>query len=394
MTDGRVCFVDVGLRRSTVDTLPPAQLRQLGGGGLLATQLLLANTRAGLDAFDPRALLIFASGPATGRPEVGLPRFAILAKSPLSGGIGEARVSGPYGIKLRGAGLDALAIGGRARSWSYLLLGHGRVRVVPAPELLGLDTAEKTDQLKARHGTAAGVAVIGPAGERLVRYASIVCDYGYVAPRLGLGAVLGSKRLLGVVIVGSAPVRSLHAATLRRVGERAEDRIDANPLGRRQKHPPGFGAWPEVGREGYLGVENFRTCDPGDLSVFAPRGFMQRIDGVSLCPGCPQDCLKRYPVPGSDPRAAVLHEEAVAAFGVNLGIRDLDAVLALNLLCTLSGLDPVSTAFTISAVAEAAADGALEGPLAAGAPRVRRCASYHRAVRGHRAAPPPRCRAR
>lgn len=369
MLGGRVYFVDVHRGRSFVEEQAPERRRLLGGGGLLATDLLLRHTRPGLDPFDPRALIVFASGPMTSLPEIGLPRFALVAKSPLSGGIGESRVSGPYGIGLRGAGLDALAIGGCARSWSYLLLDHGRARVVPASDLLGLDSAEKTDELRRRHGTAAAVAVIGPAGERLVRFASIVCDYGYVASRLGLGAVLGSKRLLGVVIVGHRPSTMFDPANVRRLSTRARARIPRNPLAQRQKQPPGFGAWPGPGREGYLGVQNFRTSDPGDLSAFAAGRFLARIGDTSSCPGCPQDCLKRYPSPGLDPRAGVLHEEAVAAFGVNLAIHDLDRVLALNALCVRWGLDPVSAAFTISALAEANADGALDPALEPAAPQ-------------------------
>lgn len=367
--DGAILTVDLASGTAEAELLPGARRRELAGCGLLGIALLLERTPAGLDPYDPRCLLVLASGAAAGERAVGLVRFAVVAKSPLSGGVGESRVEGPFGPALRDTGYDALVVRGRARTPSYLLVEDGTARVVAESELAGLDTGEKTDVLRVRHGSGAHVAVIGPAGERRVRFASIVTDRGFAASRMGLGAVMGAKNLHAVVVVGGAPRPAAAPDVVAALTEEYARRIPGNPLATAQREPPGFGAWPAPGVEGYLGVENYRTADPGDWSGFSPDDYRARLVASSGgCPGCPQDCMKRFRSGAADPRAGVLHQEAVAAFAANLGVRDLDAVLELNARCHLWGVDQVSLSFTLSAVMEAAERDALPPEVAAGVP--------------------------
>jgi aldehyde:ferredoxin oxidoreductase len=366
--DGTLLRVDLAARTSRVEPLPAAARRRDAGGGLLGTRLLLAEVPPRLDAFAPEQLLTLASGIAAGHRTVGLPSFSVVAKSPLSGGIGEARVQGPFGPALRDASHDAIVLAGAACSPAYLLVGESGAEVRDAADLWGLDTAAATDRLRARHGAAAHVAAIGVAGERRVRYASIVSDYGFSADRLGLGAVMGAKRLKAVVLTGAPARHAADPAAAEGIAEDYRRAIPGNRLTASQHDPPGFGAWIGPGLEGYLGVENFRTSDAGDLAAFGPGRFRARLaaseDG---CPGCPQHCLKRFHSGTADPRAGVLHQEAVAAFAAHLGLRDLDAVLELNARCRLWGLDPVSLAFTLALVCELRAEGRLS-PGALGEP--------------------------
>lgn len=365
--DGTLVRVDLASGACAVEPRPEAMRRREAGGGLLGTRLLLDEVPAGLDALDPRQLLVFASGIVAGHRTIALPRFSVVGKSPLSGGIGEARVEGPFGPALRDSGHDAVVLARRAPVPSYVLVEHGRARVVGAPELWGLDTGEVTDVLSERHGRTAHVAAIGPAGEELVRFASIVSDRGFAASRMGLGAVMGSKKLKALVLVGgeerppadASAVAALHAAYV--------ERLPRNPLAASQHDPPGFGAWPAAGLEGYLGIENYRTAAPGDLSAFAPERFMERLfESHGACPGCPQHCMKSFRSGQADARAGVLHQEAVAAFAGNLGLRDLDAVLELNARCHLWGVDQVGLSFTLSFLCELSERGLLPAGALAG----------------------------
>ena len=136
----------------------------------------------------------------------GLAWFSVVAKSPLTGGIGEAGAEGPWGIALKESGYDAIIIRGRAETPAYLLVDSGEPRLLPADDLWGRDTGRTTDTLVDRHGDC-HVAAIGPAGENLVRYASVVSDRTFPAARMGLGAVMGSKNLKAIVLRGGAPVR-------------------------------------------------------------------------------------------------------------------------------------------------------------------------------------------
>jgi len=305
------------------------------------------------DAFAAEQLLVFACGIAAGLRAVGLPSFSVVAKSPLSGGIGEARVQGPFGPALRDLGHDAVVLAGAGAAPVYVLAGPGGAEVLDATDLWGLDTSETADALRERHGAGAHVAAIGAAGERRVRYASIVADHGFAADRLGLGAVMGAKRLKALVAADAPPARAADPGAIARIAGAYRRAIPGNPLTVSQRDPPGFGAWIAPGLEGYLGVENFRTAAPGDLSAFAPDRFRERLlASAGGCPGCPQNCLKRFRSGAADARAGVLHQEAVAAFAAHLGLRDLDAVLELNARCHLWGVDPVSLALTLAFACE------------------------------------------
>jgi len=117
---GRILEVDLTTGEWRVEEPAEAFWRIHGGGGLLATGLLLRGTRAGLDSFDGENLLIFASSVVAGHGYPGLARYTVAAKSPLTGGIGETRGEGPFGLALKGSGYDAIVLRGRARELSAL----------------------------------------------------------------------------------------------------------------------------------------------------------------------------------------------------------------------------------------------------------------------------------
>ena len=190
--NGKILHVDLTRRQFREEVLDDEVYRLYPGGGLLGTYLLLRETQPGVDALASENLLIFISSVIAGLRGVGLARFSVVTKSPLSGGIGESRCEGPWGAALKGSGYDALVLHGRSEQPVYLLLDGGAAQLLPAERLWGRDTASVTRELEEGHGTHVHVAAIGPAGEHQVRYASIVADRHYQAMRLGVGAVMGS----------------------------------------------------------------------------------------------------------------------------------------------------------------------------------------------------------
>lgn len=365
---GKVLRVDLDRGTVSPDVLDDESARIYGGGSSLATQFLLRETPAGLDPFDPATLLVFASSVVAGHRAAGLPRFSVIAKSPLTGGIGEARAEGPFGVALKASGYDAILIRGRAPDPVYLVIVDGAARLVPAAHLWGTATDEATEALTAAH-PGGHVAAIGQAGERLVRFASIVSDRSFQASRMGLGAVMGSKRLKAIVLAGGTPPPVADPEGLAAItADYAARQLD-NPVTRWQKTSPGFGAWLANATLGTFGVENYRT------SVFAPgEGFARTAFLRSLawtedgCPGCPNDCIKGFVADPSDAarletarlfREGGLHQEAGGALGPNLGIGLLGPVLTLNERCHRLGLDPVSLGYTLSFVMECRERGLL-----------------------------------
>ncbi|MDP4507772.1 aldehyde ferredoxin oxidoreductase C-terminal domain-containing protein [Nonomuraea turcica] len=337
------------------------------GGSILGLRLLAERIPAGLDPFDPRALVFVAAGMLGGTRAPGLAKGVFLAKSPLTGVAGEAHALGPFAAGMRGAGVEALAVTGRAERLSYLVVRDGEVSCHEAGELRGLGTAATTDALRARHGQGAHVAAIGPAGENLVRYASVVTDYAYAAGRYGIGAVFGAKNLKAIVCVGDAPAEVADPAAVAAIDHYYRDAIAGNPLAALQAGEPGFAGWAgEPPVPGYASVRNFTL--PGGLRVPGVRDYNGRAVALrGACPGCPNDCLKVYASPSADERrSGGLGQEAFLSLGWNLGIDDLDTVLDANALCNDLGLDQVSLGGTLAFAMECAERGLLPGGPAFG----------------------------
>ncbi|WP_207123302.1 aldehyde ferredoxin oxidoreductase N-terminal domain-containing protein [Actinocatenispora comari] len=380
---------------------------------LAALRILADAVAAGhRDPFDPAVPLILAAGPLAGSGAPGTARVAAIGLSPLSGTVGETRAEGPFGAALRAAGASLLVLTGRAARPSILLLHNGSAELRDAAELADAGTVAATDALRSRYGARAGIAVIGPAGWRRARAATILTDRYFPLPRLGFGAILGDRNLAAIVCLpgppapapgavapaqypatpapvapaqdpatpasepatlapgavtpaqdpaaaapgGAAPVAADPAA-LAAIAARYRAEQPANPLTAWQHEPPGFGVWPYGAEPGYGAHRNFADTATAAGDGLAPDRFLARYRQAAPCPDCPTDCLKVFTPPAGPPVA--LHQEAVAALGPNLGVEDAGTVLAAVAACLDAGLDPVSVGGTLGCLYEAAERGRL-----------------------------------
>jgi len=351
---GKILWIDLTARTARLETRDEKFWRTYVGGGLLATRLLLERTPPGIDPLGPENLLIFASSVVAGHRGAGLARFTTAAKSPLTGGIGETRTEGPFGMALKGSGVDALVFSGVADKPTAVLVEDGQVEFLDATEFWGWPVGPATRALDHRtsQGGKVHIAVIGPAGERLVRYASIVTDYTFQAARMGMGAVMGAKKLKAVIIRGDHCPPPFAPETVENLTVDYASRVGSNPLTRWQKEPPGFSAWLYLhGLDAALCVNNYRQSVFAGLEAFKPERFLERYRGDCPCPGCPNDCIKAiHPKNGEDldPEASGMHQEVTGTMGPNLGLGNLDILLRANNLCNQYGLDPTSLGFTLS----------------------------------------------
>jgi aldehyde:ferredoxin oxidoreductase len=248
-----------------------------------------------------------------------------------------------------------------------VLIEDAKVSFLDAQASWGGSVGETVDLLEQQLGGGLHVAAIGPAGENLVRFASIVTNRTHQAARMGLGAVMGSKKSKSVVLRGGALPPVADSACLERIMRSFEQRIPANQLSHWQNQPPGFSCWLHLhGLDAALCVNNYSRSTIGDTKRFEESEFLKRVQATAPCPGCPNDCIKTiHPITQNedlDPRASGIHQEVTGTMGPNLGITDLDWVLRANNLCNQAGLDPVSLGFTISFAMELAENGLLEEP--------------------------------
>ena len=301
-------------------------------------------------------VLVLTSSVLAGHPYAGMSRFTVVSKSPLTGGIGETRCEGPFGSAIKGSGFDAIAIQGRAKNPTTLVVANGKAALQPASSLWGRTVNDTVDRLEGDYGCGIHTAVIGPAGEALVRFASIVTDRSYQAARMGLGAVMGSKLLKSIVICEVNHPLVADPARCSELTESYRNRMMMNPLTRWQFEPPGFSAWIHVhGTETALCTRNYRDSVFEAAGAYSPERFLDfyRHDGV--CPGCPNACIKFYGTKSPldfDERAGAIHQEITGALGSNLGIPDVQDVFKANILCNEYGLDPTSLGFTLSMAME------------------------------------------
>jgi len=337
---GKALEIDIGKKEAREIEIPDSLLGAFVGGCGLAAALLYGRLSKDLDPLAPEAPLAIATGAFTGfSPFSG--RHAVCGRSPLTGLWGEATAGGFFAVELKRFGVDCLIITGKAEGPTYLFLKGGRVEFRDASHLWGKVVSETVERIKEETEKKARMVCIGPAGENLVRFASIMDDSHRTAGRCGMGAVMGSKNLKAIAVVGDkglpepadqAKVKELYSATL--------DKIMANP-GRELWHTYGTLMYTTQGYE--LGDTPAKYFTEGVFPAFKLSGEAM-LDSYEVenegCALCPVICGHRV-------RGVKMEYESVGSLGSNLGIYDLDHVLDATHVCNEMGMDTISAGVTL-----------------------------------------------
>jgi len=349
---GRILRVDLTSRTWSVEEMDEDTFRRHPGGRALIAHYLLNELPKGTEPLAPDNLLIFAMGVLTGTPLSGASRHAVGAKSPLTGGFGEAEVGGYWGAELKRSGWDGIVVKGAASAPVYLYIKDDQVEIRDAAHLWGLEILDTEEKLRAEVGERlARVCEIGPAGEKLVRIAGIVNDFKDIAGRTGLGAVMGSKKLKAIVVRGSKNLPLADPPKVKEIGRWVADTLQENHWA---FHNFGTG----MGLDGYtkvggMAVRNFEGGafeHAGDISAEAlvDKGYRIRMEA---CWACSVRCKKvvkledPYPI---DPKYGGPEFESTAALGSHCGVGDLAAISKANERCNALGLDTISVGATIA----------------------------------------------
>lgn len=218
---GRILYIDL-TDRSVRYCDTGDYSRQYLGGRALASRLAWEEIPAGIDAYDPANRIIVAAGPLTGTLSPTGGRFLMGSLSPRlypKTWYTHSTLGGWFGAELKYAGFDAIVLSGRADTPVVVEISDGRIKIVDAGDLWGLDARQAQLALKRRLGEGAQVLTIGPAGENRVRFASVQHSEDNAAGHSGFGGVWGSKNLKAIVVRGSGMVRVAHPdALLEEVG--------------------------------------------------------------------------------------------------------------------------------------------------------------------------------
>ena len=355
---GQALVVDAGQASACTLPLPDDLLRAYIGGAGLAAWLMYRLGPPGVDPLTAEAPLAFVFSPLVGTPLTTSAKFAVVAKSPLTGLLNDALASSQFAMAGKLTGHDAIVVHGACRQLSVLLVDDDGVRVIDAAGLSGLPAAEAETRLRKSLGRGWRVAAIGPAGERGVRYATISHD-GRHAGRGGLGAVMGAKRLKAIAVRGSTKVASAHPQA---VLAAARD-LRARSFG------PATAKYRELGTLANLlafnaistlPTRNFQAATFAGAPRLAAEDLAQ-LRGVARnsCASCTIGCEHIYSVRGKKVR---VEYENVFALGPMCEVSDPDAVLAASGRCDELGLDTISAGGTIAWAMECAERGLIDAP--------------------------------
>ena len=359
---GRVLVADVTSGTSQDRALPDGVLRGYIGGCGLGTWLLWQLGTPGADPLGPAAPLAFVFSPLVGTSLTTSAKFAVVAKSPLTGMLTDALASSQFAIAGKLTGHDAIVIDGRAPELSVLLVDGDGIRLIGAAHLAGLSAADTDRHLRDELGRGWRVAAIGPAGERGVRYATISHD-GRHAGRGGLGAVMGAKNLKAVGVRAGTKVATADPAAV----------LAAARDLRMRSFGPATAKYRELGTLANLLAFNAISALPtrnfqaatfdgaielaGNVAGDVPG--MRRV-ARSSCASCTIGCEHIYRSRGG--KQARVEYENVFALGPMCGVSDPDAVLAASARCDELGIDTISAGGTIAWAMECAERGLVDAP--------------------------------
>ncbi len=343
---GKALHVDLTSKKSWTEKIPEQILASFIGGRGLGVRLM--KDCFTLDPSDSLIPLIFAVGPLCGTPAPASSRMSVVTRSPLTGTIGESSVGGTFPLKLKSAGYDFLMVTGKAASPVYLEIHDERMEIKDASKLWGKGCQEVNALLE----NAGTTACIGPAGEKLVRFANIMIGGANSAGRGGLGAVMGAKNLKAIVVNGSQKVLLAESSEFRKAMDDVMRLLRASPVVMGELGLGEYGTATLVdivGQRKMAPTENFKkTFFPEARAYSGPslkKEFSPKKHG---CIGCPIQCKKitscGRPMP---------EYETLSHFGALNANSDAESIIKANLLCNDLGMDTISTAATFAAYGEA-----------------------------------------
>lgn len=327
----------------------------IGARGL-GTKIFMDEVDSKVDPFSDKNKLIFMTGPLTGTLAACPGRYEVVTKAPLTGTIGASNSGGHFGPELKFAGYDGIIIEGKSDKPVYLFIDDDKFELKDASHIWGKNVHKTTDMLTEENGEEYKVSCIGPAGEKLVLFATIMNDKNRAAGRSGLGAVMGSKKLKAVVVKGTKSVKVA----------KPEEFINASKDARKKlkDHPVTGGGLPTYGTEVLVNIlnesgalptknweeSNFEKADKTGGEALT-NSYLIRNKG---CFGCSIGCGRITKTPegifegfGEGPEY-----EAGWSYGADCGVDNLAAICKANFICNELGLDPITMGSTIACAME------------------------------------------
>lgn len=338
---GKILRVDLTTGRIWTQALTPQEYREYLGGVGLGAKILYEEVPPDVHWDHPDNRLVLATGPLAGLPVWGTGGLTVVTRGALTNGATSTQANGFFGANLKFSGYDAIVFQGQASRWVYLYIHDDVVELRDASHLVGKDTWETQDTLSAEHGLSGhqlSVYSIGPAGENLVRFAAIQGDYGHVASKNGVGAVMGKKHVKAVCIIrGTKGLRAADPRGLYQAADEIAYELQTDPSTRSLYE---YGTLPGVVNLlglGALPIKNYTTNlkpEDVDMSRWEAPALREGFDHRGhQCNACGMHHCHMQVLPSGPHKGKIVDEpeyEGWSGAGWAIGLTDPVAVSWLN----------------------------------------------------------------
>jgi aldehyde:ferredoxin oxidoreductase len=364
----RLLRVDLSHKKTTVEVLPDSILKAYLGGKGLGTYLLLKENLPRIDPFSPQNHLIFTLGPLADTPFYGSSRYAVFTKSPQTGIYSESYSGGKITLPMSRTGYDGIIIEGRSRDPIFLEIGDEKINFHSASHLWGSETYDAEKAILKKVGErGAGALVIGPAGENLVKFAVIESENWRSLGRAGIGAVMGSKKLKGIIFHGKKQRKLADSVSLRRLSQEFRKRVRDRQV---------VGVYKKYGTPMLVSIMNTIGAFP---TRYWSEGSLDGWEGISAeslpehckvssvaCPHCFMACGKISEVKrGRHQGLRIMgpEYETIYAFGGLCMVKSIEEIIHLNDLCDRLGMDTITAGNLAAFAIEASKKGKIKERL-------------------------------
>ncbi len=362
---GKLLFVDLSKNELKDEVLDEKLCRDFIGGYGIGARIIYSRQKGGVDPLGPENTLGFMTGPLTGTSTPFGSRYGVVVgKSPLTETWGDANSGGDFGPYLKFAGYDGVFFIGVSPKPVYLFIKDGKAELRDASHLWGKDTDETEDMLKAELGKEVRVANIGPAGEKLSLIACIINNKGRAAGRSGVGAVMGSKKLKAIAVIGTAKIPVAHSEEVNKLRKEYVADMKEKGEGMRQFGTPGpTASWAHNGDAPVKNWSGVGIIDFPNASLISGENVKKYEEKRYGCYRCPVSCgahMKagtgeyKYKAGADRPEY-----ETMGMFGPNCLNDDIESIIMATDICNRAGLDTISTGATIAFAIECYENGII-----------------------------------
>ncbi len=345
VNSGKFLRINLSSGETATESVPEKVANDFIGGRGYGVRYLYDELAPNVDPLGEDNKLILLNGPLAGTTALAVSRWMACTKSPLTGAFARSVCGADFGAWLKFAGYEFVVISGKAEKPVYIHLTREGCEIQSASDIWGKDTKVTQEWLEKQHGRNTRAACIGPAGERLVKYAAIVSGRR-TAGRCGTGAVMGSKNLKAIAITAQRNEQLFDRTTFNQLAKEQVNLIRNSKSFQNHKEWGTTRTQEVTNAIGIYPVKNFRYGQQVGNEKFTGAEYRKLRTGEFGCYSCPARCGKAHLVKNG-PFAGAYSEgpeyESIWAFTGGVDSTSIEATIAADELCDDFGLDTIST---------------------------------------------------